>query len=89
MNWSSLITIIIFSLTVIYIINYLRVIFTEMKIKKLYKKMEIEIGNVKGPGLQSVIEGRMNMVRNKYIPEIEKLERHRRYILEKLPLIKN
>lgn len=78
---------------IIFIISYIRVILIERKIKSLYYTIDVEekklIEDSRGRGiLRGEIEARKNNIHKKYQPDIDKLERDRRYILAKLPLFK-
>lgn len=76
-------------IVLVYIVSLIRVMNYENKINKLHKNKRGEIEQIKSrPVSMSIINGRIGQVEEKYKPEIEKLERKRRFILEKLPLIK-
>lgn len=68
-----------------------RVVIYEGKINYLYrvKKGEIEKTKKEPPRAKPYIDGDIKNIEEKYNPQIEELERKRRYILEKLPFIKH
>ena len=73
----------------IYIISLIRVMIYERKINKLNKELENKIKSAKLRRASMVtIEAIIKQSKENYRPEIEKLERKRRFILEKLPFIR-
>jgi hypothetical protein len=73
----------------IYVASLLRVIYYEYRINKFFKKIDQETTKIKErPISMWFMKGQIEQVEAKYKPEIEKLERKRRFILEKLPFIK-
>lgn len=78
-----------FSLMLIYFISLFRVMWYERGINKLKEEMNDKIEFEKGqPQSQTTIYGRIDRVKDIYNPQIEKLERKRRFILDKLPFIR-
>ncbi len=78
-----------FIIFAIFIGSITRVILIERKINKLYKEKEFRINQEKNRGgLTSVFERKINKIEQEFQFQIEKLERKRRFILEKLPFIK-
>jgi len=76
-------------IALIYIISLIRVMLYERKINKLTKELENKISQAKLRRASMVtIEAMINKLKEDCEPEIEKLQRKRRFILEKLPFIK-
>lgn len=72
-----------------FIISLFRVQSYERKINKLYHELEIKIKQEKDkPVVMPVIEGRIKNLKEGYEPKIKTLERNRQFILDKLPFIK-
>ena len=84
---------VVFFIVIIYISRWIFLIlvnFYEKEINKLYDDLENKILELKSqPGmLQDHFEGSVKRLKKDCKPKIEKLERKRRFILEKLPFIK-
>jgi len=78
-----------FFIIIFYIGCLIRVMFYEKKINKLYNDLENKILELKSqPMLMAHFKGNIEKFKKEYKPKIEKLERKRRFILEKLPFIK-
>jgi len=74
----------------VYIVSLIRVMFYEREINKLEEQKQNEIDKIRNrPGVgMPFVEGTIKRINEEYSPKIEKLERKRRFILEKLPFIK-
>jgi len=75
---------------IIYITSLVRVMLYEKKINKLNDDLENKILKLESqPGmLQCHFKGSVEKVKKNYISKIKRLERKRRFIIEKLPFIK-
>lgn len=72
-----------------FIITLFKVRNYERKIAGLYKDLELRIDEEKKrKASMDIINIRIQYLREKYRPNIEELERRRRFILDKLPFIK-
>lgn len=76
--------------TVLFVSGLGRVFLYEKKINKLYEERDREIMRVKGGMITMFKDTEMKIrdVREHYSLNIEKMQRKRRFILDKLPLIK-
>jgi len=69
-----------------FIYNLREVYSLEEQIEKKYSEMEENIKQSRNrPVMQSIIDGEIQKIEKKYNPEIKRLERRRRHILDKLP----
>lgn len=72
-----------------YIIGIIRIWLHEKEINKIHKELERQIADIESkPVAMPVIEGRTAMARKRVQPRLDELERKRRFLLDKLPLIK-
>jgi len=74
-------------------INYLRVLRLQIKIEKIERQKEKEIDNIKsearGKDITTVFMNRqIEAVEQKHQPQLNKLNRTRKFILERLPFLK-
>lgn len=74
----------------VYIVSLILVMFYEREINKLEEQKQNEINKIRNrSGVDMFfVEGTIKKINEEYSPKIEKLERKRRFILEKLPFIK-
>lgn len=73
----------------VYLGGLIRVIYYEWKINKLHETINDRIAYERSqPQSQTTINGRIERVKIIHNPELEKLERKRRFILDKLPFIR-
>ena len=71
-----------------FFISLVRVTLYEHQIKKIHKKIEKGIAEIKTrPGLASITEGQIRALENSYATELKMLEMKRRFILDKLPFL--
>lgn len=76
-------------LALLYCYGLIRLFIYERKLNQLYKKLEVDVSNAKQMGETiSFAEGEVAKAREIIRPQIEELERKRRFLLDKLPLIK-
>ena len=75
-------------------VNYLRVLCVQTKIEKIERQKEKEIDNIeseaRGKDITTVFMNRqIEAVKENYQPQLYKLNRKRKFILERLPFFKN
>ena len=89
MDIKTIITVIGGVIGFIYIGSLVRVMWYERKINKLNDELSEKIEyERRRPQSMVTIDGRINHLKTVYNPQIADLERKRRFILEKLPFIK-
>jgi outer membrane murein-binding lipoprotein Lpp len=76
-------------IAVLYFAGLFRVMWYERKINQLHDELESENARTESlPESMQFINGKIQRNREVYEPKITKLERKRRFVLEKLPFIK-
>jgi hypothetical protein len=72
-----------------WVVAIIRVFTIERKINKIYEKQNKRIGEIKNqPIAMSVINGQIARVKEDNVSVLEELQRKRRFILDKIPLLR-
>lgn len=88
LSWTGVVVAV--GITIIYFGSLVRVYLYEKKIDELedQKQGEINLTRINAGISLSFVEGHIKSIETEYDPKIKRLERKRRFILEKLPFIK-
>lgn len=72
-----------------WIVSIIRVFRLEGKINKIYEKQNNKISEIKNQAIaMPVINGQIARVKEDNLPELEELQRKRKFILDKIPLLR-
>jgi len=89
LHWTALLQCVFVVAFLVYMVGLARVIWLERQINKISDKMDENIQVEKDrPVPMKLMEGSIKNIKNENEPELRKLERKRKFTLEKLPFLR-